>query len=161
MKQHSVYIGIGSNLGNPAKYVISAIDELNQLPLTTVSAKSSLYRTAPINADGDDYVNAVAFLKTAMSPDNLLEKLFELESRYGRERPYPNSPRTLDLDILLYDELEITKPSLILPHPRMTERAFVLTPLLEINPKIIIPGKGAAKNYINSVKTQPISLLTV
>ncbi len=161
MKNHTAYIGIGSNLGNPTENVLSAIYQLTQIPSITLSAKSNLYRTAPINADGNDYVNAVVAIQTLLSPDTLLETLHQIENNHGRKRTYLNAPRTLDLDILLYDDCQMESLSLILPHPRITERAFVLVPLLEIAPKIIIPGKGHAQKYIESVRTQQISLLSI
>ncbi|MCL1886493.1 MAG: 2-amino-4-hydroxy-6-hydroxymethyldihydropteridine diphosphokinase [Betaproteobacteria bacterium] len=159
MAAHTVYIGIGSNLDNPANHVRLAISQLAQLPLTRLKAQSSLYLTAPIEADGNDYVNAVACILTALTPEKLLEQLHHLENASGRERTYRNAPRTLDLDILLYDDLQMKSASLTLPHPRMTKRAFVLVPLLEIAPAIVIPGKGAAYPYLEHVQNQPITLL--
>ncbi len=160
MTEQMVYIGIGSNLDNPKEQVLLAIGRLKQLPLTRLAAQSSLYRTAPVDADGDDYVNAVASLLTTLSPEKLLEELHRLETASGRQRPYRNAPRTLDLDILLYADKEMDSPLLTLPHPRMTERAFVLVPLLEIAPSVSIPGKGAARPYLEQVQNQPITLLT-
>ena len=161
MKKHTVYIGIGSNLGNSTQYVLSAIHQLGQLPFTKLTAKSSLYRTAPIDADGNDYINAVIRISTALLPDILLKELHQIENLHGRKRSYRNAPRTLDLDILLYDDYQMESISLTLPHPRITERAFVLVPLLEITPEIMIPGKGYAQKYIESVRTQQISILPI
>lgn len=160
MIQHTAYIGIGSNLGNPAEHVRFAISQLMQLPSSRLAAASSLYKTAPVDADGDDYVNAVVCLLTALSPDNLLDRFHKLENVSGRKRTYRNAPRTLDLDLLLYDDKQINTPALILPHPRMTQRAFVLVPLLEIAPDVTIPGKGAAHDYLEPIRHQPITLLT-
>lgn len=160
MTEHTAYIGIGSNLGNPAEHVRFAISQLRQLSSSTLAAQSSLYQTAPVDADGDNYVNAVVCLLTALSPKKLMARLHDLENASGRKRTYRNAPRTLDLDILLYDDKEINTSALTLPHPRMTERAFVLVPLLEITPTITIPGKGAAYQYLEQIRHQPITLLT-
>lgn len=157
MTDHTVYIGIGSNLGNPAKQVNLAITRLAQLPQSQLHAQSALYLTAPVEADGDDYVNAVICLLTTLSPEKLLTELQSLENDFGRERTYRNAPRTLDLDILLYDNRQIKKNTLIIPHPRMTERAFVLIPLLQISPDIAIPEKGPATQYLADVSQQPIT----
>jgi 2-amino-4-hydroxy-6-hydroxymethyldihydropteridine diphosphokinase len=150
------YIGIGANLGDAQQNVQQALSALNELPQTSVSAQSSLFRTAPIDADGDDYVNAVAQLKTALPPEELLQALLQLEQGFGRERAYLNAPRTLDLDILLYGDQIIHSESLTVPHPRMTTRAFVLIPLLQIDPFIVIPGHGAAHRFAPAVAAQTI-----
>ena len=137
---HIAYIGIGSNLGNALQLVRNAIDLLQKMPGTVLEATSSLYQTAPVDSSGDDYVNAVIRLKTHLSPDTLLKELWQIENLFGRLRPFKNAPRTLDLDILLYDTDEIRTGHLTVPHPRMTERAFVLVPLHEIAPELNIPG---------------------
>lgn len=149
-------IGIGSNLGDAADNVRNALLELAKLPLTSVTAQSSLFRTAPVDADGDDYVNAVARVSTSLSAEELLQALLQLEQDYGRERSYLNAPRTLDLDVLLYGDQIIATPTLTVPHPRMTTRAFVLIPLLQIDPFIQIPGQGAAHLFVPGVATQAI-----
>lgn len=153
----SAMIGIGANLGDAKSTVIYAIEKLAQLPQTSLKAQSSLFKTAPIDSSGDDYINAVVELKTALDAEDLLRQLQQLELACGRERPYRNAPRTLDLDILLYDNQTIHTKDLIVPHPRMTERAFVLIPLLQINPFVTIPGKGLAHEYAPSVADQGIS----
>jgi 2-amino-4-hydroxy-6-hydroxymethyldihydropteridine diphosphokinase len=118
---------------------------------------SPLYRTAPIDSSGDDYVNAVAALETTLSPHALLAALLDIEQAHGRERPYRNAPRTLDLDLLLYgSEVVQDFPTLILPHPRMHERAFVLVPLAEIAPDAVIPGHGTAAALCAGVADQAI-----
>lgn len=159
MAEHAVYIGIGSNLGNPANHVRLAVSRLARLPLTRLEAQSDLYCTAPVDADGNDYVNAVVCILTTLSPKKLLEQLHHLEKAAGRKRTYRHAPRTLDLDILLYDDKQIESAALTVPHPRMTERAFVLVPLLQIAPEIIIPGKGRANQYLEQVRSQSITLL--
>lgn len=157
--EHTAYIGIGANLGNPEKQVLAAIRRLAALPGARLAGQSGLYRTAPVEADGNDYINAVACLLTVLAPETLLEKLQGIETEAGRQRPYRNAPRTLDLDILLYDQIQMQTPRLTLPHPRMAERAFVLVPLTEIAPEIAIPGKGQARRCLQTVRFQPVSRL--
>ena len=156
MSENTVYIGIGSNLGNALENVTGAIDSLGRLPDTRLEKASSLYRTAPIEADGDDYVNAVVRLSTTLAPESLLEALWKIEQAFGRERPYRNAPRTLDLDMLLYNADCISTGRLIIPHPRMAERAFVLVPLAEIAPEIVIPGQKPLSILLECVKNQGI-----
>ncbi|WP_050477375.1 2-amino-4-hydroxy-6-hydroxymethyldihydropteridine diphosphokinase [Herbaspirillum rhizosphaerae] len=155
----TAYIGIGGNLGDARATVEDALRRLAQLPHTTLSAQSPLYRTAPVDAGGDDYVNAVAQLITALTPHDLLKALQEIEQAHGRERPYRNAPRTLDLDILLYGDRTIADDVLTVPHPRMTQRAFVLIPLLDIDPAVVIPGVGAAQDLRAAVADQAIQRL--
>ncbi len=132
-----VFVGIGSNLEEPERQVKQAFGELDRLPHTRVVGKSSLYRSAPLGHAGQpDFVNAVAQLETGLPAERLLAELQEIEARHGRERSFPNAPRTLDLDILLYNEISLDLPNLKIPHPRMHERAFVLRPLLEISPEL-------------------------
>ena len=134
-KSTEAFIGLGANLGDAAAALRSALDELSRLPQTRLIASSSLYRTAPVDAGGPDYLNAVARIETSLDPHALLDALQAIELAHGRERPYINAPRTLDLDLLLYGEQQIASPRLTVPHPRMLERAFVLQPLLEIAPE--------------------------
>jgi 2-amino-4-hydroxy-6-hydroxymethyldihydropteridine diphosphokinase len=134
-----VFVGLGANLGDAAATVRAAIAALSDLPGTTCVARSSLYRSAPIEAQGADYINAVVQLQTRLSPMALLKALQSIEDRFGRERPYLNAPRTLDLDLLLYGQRRIVTPLLTVPHPRMRERAFVLVPLAEIAPDLALP----------------------
>jgi 2-amino-4-hydroxy-6-hydroxymethyldihydropteridine diphosphokinase len=112
------------------------MEALAALPGTQCIARSSLYRSAPVDADGPDYVNAVVELRTGQAPLDLLRSLQAIEARFGRERPYHHAPRTLDLDLLLYGERRIDMPELAVPHPRWRERAFVLVPLAEIAPEV-------------------------
>ena len=151
------YIGIGANLGAARANVIDAMERLGKMENSTLLATSSLYRSAPIDAGGDDYVNAVAKLETLLPALNLLQALQEIEQAHGRERPYRNAPRTLDLDVLLYGDQEIASATLQVPHPRMTGRAFVLLPLLELTPEIIVPGLGPARRYLAGVADQAIA----
>ena len=152
-----VYIGLGSNLGDAVSHVATAIGRLDDLPETRVEHQSSLFRTAPIEANGNDFVNAVAKIRTALSAPDLLRELQRIENEFGRERPHVNAPRTLDLDILLYGNQTILTPALIVPHPRLTRRAFALIPLLQIDPFIAIPGFGPAHSFVPDVEGQRIS----
>jgi 2-amino-4-hydroxy-6-hydroxymethyldihydropteridine diphosphokinase len=139
--------------------VQDAIARLARLPGATLLAASSSYRTAPIDSSGDDYINAVAHISTSLPAEALLQALHAIETAHGRERPYRNAPRTLDLDLLLYGDEQISSPTLSVPHPRLTERAFVLVPLLELAPAIAIPGLGPASTYLPQVADQVISKL--
>lgn len=150
------YIGIGANLGDASANVDDALARLAALPDSRLLASSSKYRTAPIDSSGDDYINAVACIDTPLEAPALLAALHAIELAHGRERPYRNAPRTLDLDILLYGDQVIDLPSLHVPHPRMLERAFVLVPLLEIAPQVLVPGRGAAHGFLAAVAGQGI-----
>lgn len=154
------FIGLGSNLADPEYQILAAFDELARLPHTRLTARSALYRSAPVGyADQPDFINAVALLETTLPPRQLLKALFDLEHRHGRERTFRNAPRILDLDLLLYDGLICVDPGLTLPHPRMHERAFVLAPLLEIAPNCAIPGRGAAHPWLKTCAGQPVERL--
>jgi 2-amino-4-hydroxy-6-hydroxymethyldihydropteridine diphosphokinase len=153
------YIGIGANLGDARANVLDAVARLHRLPGTTVTAVSSLYRTAPIDSSGDDYINAVAHIETTLDAEALLRALHDIEQQHGRERPYRNAPRTLDLDVLLYGDEQIASATLTVPHPRLTQRAFVLVPLLELAPSIVIPGLGPAAAFADSVADQAIAIV--
>lgn len=159
MAQVTAYIGIGANLGDARTNVLEAIARLARLPGATLVEASPSYRTAPIDASGDDYINAVARISTTLPAEQLLRALHAIEAQHGRERPYRNAPRTLDLDLLLYGDEQIASATLTVPHPRITERAFVLVPLLALMPSITVPGKGAASDYLASVAGQAISKL--
>jgi len=138
------YIGIGSNLSDPANQVRHALQALADLPASRLTAHSPRYRTAPVGGPTDqpDYLNAVAALETALTPETLLTALQEIESAQGRVRAERWGPRTLDLDLLLYGSIIRRDPRLILPHPRLHQRAFVLYPLHDIEPELMIPGQG-------------------
>jgi 2-amino-4-hydroxy-6-hydroxymethyldihydropteridine diphosphokinase len=154
------WVGIGANLGDARANVLDAIERLSHLPGAKLLQTSSLYRTAPIDSSGDDYVNAVASLDTELDAHALLQSLFAIEQAHGRERPYRNAPRTLDLDLLLYgDEIIIDAPTLIVPHPRMHERAFVLAPLADVAPDLVIPGRGTVGVLLAHVGDQGIAVL--
>ena len=133
----SAYIGLGANLGDTNAALDFALSQLAQTQGIRITAQSSRYRTTPIDSDGADYLNAVIQIETTLNPLDLLIILQSIENAAGRERPYRNAPRTLDLDILLFDNQTIHLPNLIIPHPRMLERAFVLIPLHEIAPELV------------------------
>ncbi|MCA1325301.1 2-amino-4-hydroxy-6-hydroxymethyldihydropteridine diphosphokinase [Herbaspirillum sp. alder98] len=155
----TAYIGIGANLGDARASVEQAIAQLASVAGCRLLDQSSLYRTAPVDAGGDDYVNAVAAVATDLTPQALLHALQEIERQHGRQRSYRNAPRTLDMDLLLHGEQRLDSAELTLPHPRMTQRAFVLVPLLEIAPAIVIPGHGAAQSCLSGVADQAIARL--
>ncbi|WP_042303321.1 2-amino-4-hydroxy-6-hydroxymethyldihydropteridine diphosphokinase [Paraburkholderia kururiensis] len=150
------WLGLGANLGDARQTLKDAVVCLAQQHTITVLAKSSLYRTAPIDAGGDDYYNCVVKLDTTLPVRHLLALCHRVESHFGRERPFRNAPRTLDLDILLYGDHVIEEPDLIVPHPRLIERAFALVPLIELEPDLIIPQHGRADAFMTAVAGQRI-----
>ncbi len=155
------YIALGSNLGDSKREVLQAFDALGALPDTKMVARSSLYLTAPVGfLDQPVFINAVAEVETSLQPHALLDALLELEHQHGRVRDVLNGPRTLDLDILLYDGLQCHEHGLTLPHPRMHERAFVLKPLLEIFPECFIIGRGQASQFMDDCDEQKIERVT-
>lgn len=131
----TAFVGLGANLGDARQAVQQALIDLAHLPHSELLAASRLYRSAPVAAAGPDFVNAVAELRTSLSAPALLDALQTLEHAAGRQRPYPNAPRTLDLDLLLYGEARIDSARLTVPHPRWCQRAFVLRPLAELAPQ--------------------------
>ena len=138
-----IFVGLGSNLGDAAGTLRAAIDALAALPGSALVACSSFWRSAPVDADGPPYVNAVAELRSTLPPEALLSELQTIEQHFGRERPYRHAPRTLDLDLLCYGERRLSTPRLTLPHPRLHERAFVLVPMAELNPGFALPPPPA------------------
>ncbi|HZV62947.1 MAG TPA: 2-amino-4-hydroxy-6-hydroxymethyldihydropteridine diphosphokinase [Methylophilaceae bacterium] len=137
------FIAIGSNLQQPRIQVEQAFAGLDGLPQTRVIQRSSLYRTAPVGYDNQpNFINAVAEVETDLTPLALLHELLALENKQGRERPFPNAPRVLDLDLLLYNDTIMNMPELTLPHPRMHTRGFVLLPLAELAAELVIPQRG-------------------
>lgn len=140
------YVALGANLGDAAAALQQAVHDLNALPLTQVSKSSSVYKTAALGIDSSsdpspDYLNAVVELQTSLSAPELLHHLQQIEQAAGRERPYLNAPRTLDLDLLLYGSGSIDSVNLTVPHSRMMHRAFVLVPLVEIAPGLVSAGQ--------------------
>jgi len=160
MHGHVAYIGLGSNLQDPHGQLRRAFADIEGLPDTRVVAQSSLYRSAPIGLlDQPDFVNAVAKISTALTPQELLKALLDIEHQHGRERSVRNAPRTLDLDVLLYDEVQLHEHGLTIPHPQMHLRAFVLQPLLEIAPDVSIPGVGPAQGLVRACADQVLEKL--
>ena len=164
------YVALGANLGNPQQTIRHAIAALDEITETLLIQTSSLYRSAPhearpssSNEPQPDYINAVAELETKLSAPVLLTQLQLIEQAFGRDRNADvprNAARTLDLDLLLYGNLDLQTATLMLPHPRMHKRAFVLKPLLEIAPQVMIPGIGLAAAYLGAVAGQAIERLT-
>lgn len=155
----SAYVGLGANLGDTAQTLNQALDALAALPETELLAVSSRYRSAPVDASGPDYLNAAARLDTALPPEELLRCLQAIELAHGRERPFVNASRTLDLDLLLYADRQIRSEHLCVPHPRLHQRAFVLLPLLELAPDLSVPGLGALRPCLAAVSDQRIERL--
>jgi 2-amino-4-hydroxy-6-hydroxymethyldihydropteridine diphosphokinase len=152
-------VALGANLGDARAAVLAAAKALAALPGVRRCALSPLYRSAPVEADGPDFVNAVAVLETTLPARELLAQLHAIEHAHGRERPYRNAPRRLDLDLLLYGDAVIDAPGLHVPHPRMHLRAFALVPLLDLWPDAVVPGHGAARRLLSEVAGQAIEPL--
>lgn len=150
----TAYVALGANLGDARQAVLDAVQALAALPDTALVACSRLYRTAPHEAHGPDFINAVVRVFTRLTAPQLLDALQALEQQAGRERPYVNAPRTLDLDLLLYGEACMDSPRLTVPHPRMWGRAFVLHPLADLAPERVSGERLAA------VADQAITALT-
>jgi len=156
----TAYVALGANLGDPVTTVRSAIAALRELAGARLVTASSLYRTAPVGlANQPDFINAVAALEVVGSADDFLAALFAIEAGFGRVRSLKNAPRTLDLDLLLFGAERRAAPGLTLPHPRLAERAFVLAPLAEIAPALIIDGHGHVADLLARVAGQRIERL--
>jgi 2-amino-4-hydroxy-6-hydroxymethyldihydropteridine diphosphokinase len=150
------YVGLGANLagagGTPPQALHAALDALGGLPATRLQGVSRLYCSDPVDAVGPTYFNQVACLQSELAPERLLDQLQSIEDRFGRERPYRNAPRTLDLDLLMMGKLQLDTPRLTLPHPRMHQRLFVLMPLAELAPDLTIPGHGTVSACLAAVQ---------
>lgn len=157
----TAYIGLGANLGDLPATLRMALGALAALPHSRLAAVSGAWRSAPIEAGGPDFLNAVARLETRLAPLALLDALQAIEQVHGRERPYRNAPRTLDLDLLALDELVMDEPRLQLPHARLHQRAFVLRPLLELAPALTLPGLGALTDWLPAVADQRLERLAL
>lgn len=154
-----VFVGIGGNLGDARATVLEAAQTLKALPGSARFELSALYRSTPVEASGPDFINAVAAFDTPLRPLDLLHRLQAIELEHGRLRPYRNAPRTLDLDLLLHGARTVSLPGLTVPHPRMHLRAFVLRPLLDLDPAAVIPGLGPARDRLPSVADQSLERL--
>lgn len=150
------FVGLGANLGPAVATLQGAAQQIAALPGAQAVVASGLYRSAPIDSSGPDYWNAVLRLDTALAPESLLEVLQAIERGHGRERPFRNAPRTLDLDLLAFGALQLVTPTLTLPHPRLHLRAFVLRPLLELEPALNLPGLGPLVTWLPGVQDQRI-----
>lgn len=155
-----IFVGLGANLGDAAATIDAAFVALAALPATRCVARSSMYRSAPIDAAGGDYVNAVAELRSELEPEALLTALQAIEHAHGRERPHHHAPRTLDLDLLLFGERRLATPALTLPHARLHLRAFVLEPLAEIDPDLNVPGLGPSAPWRIAAASQAVRRLS-
>ncbi len=159
---NNAYIALGSNLEDPIWQIRSAFEKIARLPDTHLIQHSSLYKSAPAGGlNQPDYINAVAKINTSLTPFELLEVLLSIESQHGRVRKFRNAPRTLDLDILLYGDMQLNDDKLIIPHPRMSQRAFVLYPLSEIAPSCHIPGHDKIDQLIAACSNQIIERLNM
>lgn len=154
---YKAYVALGSNLSSPELQVQKAFLALAALPETKVIKQSSLYRTAPVGYDNQpDFINATAEICTHLTPENLLKSLLAIEQDFGRERPFANAPRILDLDLLTYEDIVLATDFLTLPHPRIHERGFVLLPLAEIAPSLMLIGHGNVVKLSESFQNQDI-----
>lgn len=154
------YVGLGANLAaagtTPAETLHAAVGALAALPQTRLKAASRVYISDPVDAEGPQFFNQVASLETLLPAQTLLDRLRAIEQDFGRERPYRNAPRTLDLDLLLLDDQQIDTPRLTLPHPRLHQRLFVLMPLAELDPTLAIPGRGGVTACLDAVQATQI-----
>jgi len=151
------FIALGSNLQQPEQQVLKACQEIKSLPKTRLIKSSSLYRTAPVGYDDQpDFINAVVQVETDLTPREFLRALQALENSHGRERPFPNAPRVLDLDLLLYGNMVMSTEELTLPHPRMHERGFVLLPLAEIAPDLKLARYGKVTELAKNCAAQGV-----
>lgn len=153
----TAYIGIGANLGDAQATVAAALAALAAVPGCVLRQVSPFYRTAPVPPGGPDYINAVAAIDTDLSAPALLLALHGIEQTFGRQRPYTNAPRTLDLDLLLHGDVVLCTPQLTLPHPRLHQRAFALQPLLDIAPGLAAPGLGPLAAWLPGTAGQGIA----
>jgi 2-amino-4-hydroxy-6-hydroxymethyldihydropteridine diphosphokinase len=154
------FIGFGGNIGDTRQLITDAIVCLALRSELQILAKSCFYQSAPVEATGGDYINAVVEIETELTPYGLLHVCQAIEQQFGRERPYSNAPRTLDLDILSFEGVTQNETELMLPHPRIIERSFVLLPLLEIAPDFFLPNLGELKAYLPNVAHQRIEKLS-
>jgi 2-amino-4-hydroxy-6-hydroxymethyldihydropteridine diphosphokinase len=148
------WIALGANLGDRRGTLQAAIDALRTLPRTRLTARSRFWASAPVDAGGPDYLNAVVRLDTLLDPHELLAALQRIEARFGRVRSMRNAPRTLDLDLLLAGDAVIDTPTLTVPHPRLHERAFVLRPMADIDADVVVPGRGPVRQWLPIVAPQ-------
>lgn len=156
----TAFIALGSNIDGPEQQIGRGLSEIGALPQSRLARVSSLYRSAPVGyRNQPDFINAVAAVETTLAPRALLDQLLAIERAHGRVREFPNAPRTLDLDIILYGVSALQEPGLAIPHPRMHERAFVIVPLVEIAPDATVPGRGRASDLLAGVDAASVARL--
>jgi 2-amino-4-hydroxy-6-hydroxymethyldihydropteridine diphosphokinase len=159
-QSHRACVALGANIGEPLRQIDAGFSALAALPGTRMIARSSLYRSAPVGyADQPDFINAVALIETTLAPQALLDALLGIEREHGRVREFPNAPRTLDLDIVLYGDSAVQEPGLTIPHARMLERAFVMVPLAEVAPDAAVPGHGRVRDLATRVDAASVAQL--
>jgi 2-amino-4-hydroxy-6-hydroxymethyldihydropteridine diphosphokinase len=150
-------IGLGSNMDHPVRQIQDALNKIAVLPNCSLTKTSAMYQSAPVGGvEQANFINAVAEVETTLTPRELMAGLLDIERQHDRVRSSRNGPRTLDLDVLLFNDWRIHEPDLVVPHPRAHERAFVLLPLIEISPEIVIPGAGAAMGLLPNVSEQSV-----
>lgn len=160
VQTHTACVALGANIGEPLRQIEAGFAALAALPGTRLLARSSLYRSAPVGyADQPDFINAVAMIETTLAPHALLAALLDIERTNGRVREFPNAPRTLDLDIVLYGDVILHEPGLTIPHARMLERAFVMVPLAEVAPDTVVPGQGKVSDLARRVDAGSVAQL--
>ena len=153
-----VMIGLGSNVGDPIQQIRTALREIDDLEGCSLVRVSSFYESAPVGGvEQAPFVNAAAEIRTTLSPQALMTSLLGIERLHNRVRSVKNGPRTLDLDILVFNDWQLDQADLVTPHPRAHERAFVLVPLLELAPELVIPGKGLASDLLRQISDQPVN----
>ena len=158
----SIFIGIGSNLNNPKQQVLDAVRHVNSIEGVNVLSQSSLYKTSPVGfEDQPDFINAVVGIEFTGNPELLLKNLLDIEILFGRIRKERNGPRIIDLDILLFKKLHLMKNDLIIPHPRMHERLFVLLPLFELAPDIVIKPHGPIRDLIKQAPKDVVEKILI
>ena len=154
------YLSLGSNLNNPIDQINHALKALSSHPNITLIQCSSLYLTKPAGyLDQPDFVNAVIKINTFLAPNDLLGEVLAIENRFGRQRSFRNAPRILDIDILCYQDVTCVEKNLILPHPRLTKRAFILVPLAELAPDLMIPSYGRVKDLLMKIVRKGVKRL--
>ena len=158
--EHQAFVALGSNLEDPIKQVTTALKELTQIPQTTFIKCSPLYESDPVGVtDQPNFINAVALVTTELSPHELLKELQKIENDHKRVRKIHWGPRTLDLDLILYDQEKINTPTLIIPHPEFSKRSFVLKPLFDLNPKLITPLDQTISELIAKIDCSDLKII--
>ncbi|WP_341236258.1 2-amino-4-hydroxy-6-hydroxymethyldihydropteridine diphosphokinase [uncultured Limnobacter sp.] len=153
------YLGLGGNLGHPMALFDEVVDHFRAHPLVNAVKESSRFESVPVDASGPNYVNSVLEIQWLGSAEQLLQSCMALESKLGRVRTTRNAPRPIDVDVLLVGHQTVNTSQLTVPHPRMHLRRFVLEPLLQLNPDVLIPGLGPAKHYLPATLDQIVTVI--